>query len=77
MTINEWKDTCGDNLASLLRERRMTQTELAAESGLSPSVINEYVRKRHVPSLQAVINMSYALDVTVDDLIDFEEPIDF
>ena len=77
MTINEWKDIFGDNLVSLLRERRMTQVDLAIESGISASMISDYINKRSVPGLPAVINIAYALDVAVDELVDFEEPIDF
>jgi transcriptional regulator with XRE-family HTH domain len=77
MTINEWKDIFGDNLVTLLRERRMTQNELAIESGLSTSMISDYINKRSVPGLPAVINIAYALDMPIDELVDFEEPIDF
>lgn len=75
MTIGEWKDIFGDNLASLLDEKNMTQKELAKESGVSTAMISDYINKRSVPGLIAAINIAYALDVSIEELVDFEEPI--
>ena len=77
MTQNEWKDIFGDNLVSLLRERGMTQLQLSEETGVSTSMISDYINKRSIPGLAAAINIAYALDMTIDELVDFEEPIDF
>lgn len=75
MTSDEWKDIFGDNLASLLDDRMMTRSELAKYSGVSTAMISDYINKRSVPGLFAAINMAYALDVSLEELVDFEEPI--
>ena len=77
MTLEEWKDIFGDNLASILDEREMTQSRLARLSGVSTAMISDYINKRSVPGLMAAINMAYALDVRLEELVDFEEPITY
>lgn len=77
MTQKEWKDIFGDNLVSLLKENDMTQLELAKESGVSSSAISDYINKRSMPSLAAAINMAYVLNVSVEDFVDFEEPVEY
>ena len=76
MTELEWLDIFGDNLADLLKYAHMTQRDLADAAGISESVISDYIHKRKMPGLRAVINISYALGCSIDDLIDFEEMIE-
>lgn len=76
MTQEYWKDVFGDNLASILREKGMTQLRLSRDSGVSTAMISDYINKRSVPGLFAAINMAYALDMSIDDLVNFDEPID-
>ena len=75
MSEVEWIEIFGDNLASLLDDSRMTQRELADETGLSDSTISRYLNKQMAPSFKAIINISYALDVSIDELIDFGDRI--
>ena len=77
MTLEEWKDIFGDNLSSILEERKMTQSRLARLSGVSTAMISDYINKRSVPGLMAAINMAYALNVRLEELVDFEEPITY
>lgn len=77
MTQEEWKDVFGDNLASILRDQRMTQLQLARESGVSTAMISDYVNKRSVPGLFAAINIAYALDMDIGELVDFDESIEY
>lgn len=76
MTQFEWKDIFGDNLVSLLQERKMSQAQLAKKSGVSTGMISDYVNKRAIPGLIAAINISYALDVGLNELVDFDEMIE-
>lgn len=71
----EWLDIFGDNLASLLRDARMSQRELADATGLTEATISYYINKRKMPGLKAIINIAYAFDMSVDELIDFGEMI--
>lgn len=66
---DEWKRKFADRLINILKERNMSQSELAIKSGLSPGRINDYVSMRTAPTIFASINMAYALDMTVEELI--------
>lgn len=76
MTELEWLDIFSDNLKSALEYANMTQRELADASGISESSICKYLRKQQIPSLKAIINIAYALDISTDELINFDEPIE-
>lgn len=71
----EWLDIFGDNLVSLLEDARMSQRELAEETGLSEATISYYINKRKLPGLKAIINIAYAFGISIDELIDFGDKI--
>ena len=76
MTTYEWQDIFKDNLLEILEDRGMTQRDLAEDSDLPVATIANYTTKRATPSIKAIINMAYALDVSVDELIDFGDRIE-
>lgn len=76
MTRSEWTDIFGDNLSSILEDQGMSQNQLAKDSGVSIGMISDYVNKFSAPGIFAAINMSYALDIDIDELLDFGEPIE-
>ena len=76
MTQEEWKNIFSDNLVSILTDRGMSQKQLAVDSGVSQAMISEYIHKIRMPGLSAAINMAYALDIDVGELIDFDERIE-
>ena len=76
MTQTEWKRIFANNLVDLLNDRGMTQRQLAIDSGVSAAMISEYINGIRMPGLAAVINLAYALDVDVGELVDFDERID-
>ena len=76
MTQTEWRNIFGNNLAEILEEKGMTQSQLARDAGLSVSRINDYVNENATPTIFAIINMAYALDMDVGELVDFDERID-
>ena len=76
MTLNEWSHCFSDNLLDLLADRRMSQYDLADESGVSVGSISAYINKKSLPGVKAIINIASALDVNIDDLIDFGDIID-
>lgn len=75
MTELEWMDVFGDNLKEMIKEANMTQRELADASGIEESSISRFIRKERMPSLKSIINISYALDCDLNDLIDFGDRI--
>ena len=75
MSEFEWLDIFGDNLVSLLKDARMSQRELAEAADLSEGTISSYIHKRKIPSLKAIINIAYAFDISIDELVDFGEMV--
>lgn len=75
MTTCEWQEKFSERLNGLLSERNMRPSQLASASGLSRSRISDYIHGRVMPNIFAVINMAYALDVQIGDLIDFDERV--
>ena len=60
MEESEWLMEFGDNLLTMLSRRGMTQADLAESTGLTKQAISNYVHLKRVPSITAIIHMSYA-----------------
>lgn len=58
------KPSIGDLIMISLNEKRMTQRELAALIGVSPSRINDYVSGRSEPTLKVARSLCRTLDIT-------------
>lgn len=76
MTEIKWLEIFGDNLTSILYEAKLTQRDLADMTGLSEGTISNYINKRQMPGIKAIINIADALGCGVDDLICFGDRID-
>jgi transcriptional regulator with XRE-family HTH domain len=76
MTLKEWANIFGENLCDLMEARKMSQQELARVSGVPIGSINSYIHRQSTPGIKAIINLSYALDVDLIELIDFGDTID-
>ena len=59
----------GPRIAALRRERGMSQSELAAAIGVSPSALGMYEQGRREPSADTMVALARALDVTTDFLL--------
>jgi len=75
MRQSEWKNIFGNNLADILIEKKMSQAQLARDSGVSMAMISDYINKRSVPGVFAIINIAYALDMDIGELIDFGDQV--
>lgn len=75
MTEVEWLDIFGDNLREIMSDKGYSQRELADATGLSECMISYYVNKRCIPSVRAIINMAYELNMDLNDFIDFGDRI--
>ena len=71
MSETEWLDIFAGNLEDLMKEWSDSQISLAASAGLTQAAISQYLSRKRMPNLRSIINLSYALDMTVDELIDF------
>ena len=76
MTELEWMRQFGFNLKNAISESGFTQEELALEIGVDRTTINRYLNGKRIPTIKSIINLSYALDYDLEDLIDFAEPIE-
>lgn len=75
MSEVEWMEIFAGNLKSILEEQNMSQAELAEAACLSESAISNYINCKKMPSIRSILNISYATDVLVDELIDFGGPL--
>lgn len=66
-------DIFSGNLRSAMNYCNMTQRDLADASGLDESVISRYLRGRVMPSTRCLVNIAYALDCRIEDLIPCDE----
>ena len=71
MGQQEWLNIFGDNLASILEEERMSQRELARLTGLNESTISRYITKLQMPTVRAIINISFALEWQFEDMLNY------
>lgn len=76
MTQETWKRIFARNLTDILADKGMSQRQLAMDSGVSTAMISDYVNGVSMPGLAAAVNMAYALDMDVSELIDFDERIE-
>ena len=72
----EWMDAFAKNLRELMRERGMTQNELASASGMTQGMISSYLSKQKMPKIKSLVNLAYALNCSLDELADFGDTID-
>lgn len=71
MTELEWMEMFGDNLVYMLDKHCLSQKELAEKTGISETSISNYINKRKIPGMKAIINIAYGLDCSVSELIEF------
>lgn len=71
----EWLDIFSGNLRDLLKEARMSQQELAEDTGIAKSTISKYVNGTQVPSVFTIIKLAYSLNCSVEDLMDFGDVV--
>ena len=76
MSQQEWLDIFGDNLASILEEEQISQKELSRLTGLSESTISRYINKLQMPTVRAIINISYALDWSFEDMLNYGDIVE-
>ena len=76
MSQQEWLNIFGDNLVSILEEERISQKELSRLTGLSESTISRYINKLQMPNMRAIINISYALNWSFEDMLNYGSMLD-
>jgi transcriptional regulator with XRE-family HTH domain len=71
MTSEQWRHQFADNLREALDISGMRPTDLAFHARISDSNVSKYLSGTQMPTARALVNMSEALGVSVDDLVRF------
>lgn len=75
MTEIELMKQVGCNIQNILDDWGMTQQDLADDTGISKSTISRYINGEVIPSLKNIVNIAYALECDITDLINAYEQI--
>lgn len=75
MSEQEWLNIFADNLEEILRERGMTQKELADELGVTKACVSNYLNKKRIPTIKTIVNIGYVLNIDFNDLIFFGDRV--
>lgn len=59
----------GERIAALLKERHISQKDLAMMVGVTESALSRYINNEREPKLEVLANFATALDTTVDYLM--------
>ena len=75
MTELEWLEIFSNTLINMMQDVGMSQRELASLTGISETTISRYLHKQQMPSVKAIVNIAYAFDFDVTELVDFGDTI--
>lgn len=67
--IDQGKETIGERLARLRKERGFTQVELAKKIGTIQTLVSDYETDRLRLSAEMAVRFALALDVSTDDIL--------
>lgn len=76
MSEVEFIDIFGDNLRDLMDECGYSQRELAKETGISNVTISRYIKKERMPTAKSLVNLAFALECNLDDLVPTYDYVD-
>ena len=72
----QWIKMIATEIEYYMNEQNMTQQELADKAHLDKSSISRYLNGERLISLKAANNISRALNISVSDLIDFDQMVE-
>lgn len=64
----------GERIATLLKEKHISQKDLAMMIGVTESALSRYINNEREPKLEVLANLATALDTTVDYLTTGAKP---
>lgn len=83
MTREDWMQNFGENLREILIHKGINQRALSEMTGISPSMISDYINGKKMVSGESIVKIVYALDsirfsrnIDYFDLLDFGDTID-
>lgn len=69
MTATYWRRVFPLKLEYCLKQRGMTQRELADKIGITEASMSRYANGNRIPKITTIVNMAYALGVSIEELI--------
>lgn len=76
MTKVQWLKMFSEHLSNLMEEKGFNQMTLAERTGIEQSCISRYVNAKIFPDLPSLMALADALNVNLDYLTYFGEPIE-
>ena len=67
----QWIQYFAEEVKYQMKQKKMTQRELADRSRLAESTISDVIHGNKLPSIRTVYNISFGLGVGIDELTDF------
>ena len=61
------------NLKKIRKSKNLTQNELANLTNLDQRIISRYEKNINLPTIETLVNIAKALEVSLDDLIEIKE----
>lgn len=71
----EWIRVFGDNLRDMINASGMSKTEVAYLARISRSALSNYINGTRMPTVKAILNLSYVFDCDVSELMDFGDKV--
>lgn len=75
MTEQEWLKCFSEALIQRIGESGYSRKEVADMAGMTEGALSKYVRGLQIPKSTAVLNLAYALECDVADLMDFGDDV--
>lgn len=67
----------GERINELLKEKQMTQKELAKRVNITESALSHYIKGDRTPSGETLVNIACALNTTANYLMGKDDILDF
>lgn len=71
MTEQEWRIRFAFILRKKMRNKNMTQHELAEAIGTTECAVSNYIKAKRTPRPDIIAKLAWVLDCTTDELIQF------
>ena len=68
------KETFGEMISTLRKERGMTQSDLAEQLGVTDKAVSKWERNLSFPDVSSLPRIAKIFGVTVDDLVQYRMP---
>ena len=67
---DDYRNIFATNLAEIMKTRGFSQTELAAQTGLSTAIISKYLNGKAIPTIANLSRIAIVLDCHYDELLE-------